>query len=176
MSWTPRDPTGRGEYKNQWKQTQEAGERDKKERKSRVDEKKPKKERERERGGEMSLFSRWPPSSSPPPSTPPSPLGSQVAKAGHRRPSFPSPCWPCWPFQTRSSSSGRTSARRGTKKGSTSERLKASTLAPSTQCTRRTEYSLASSRRFYTKKAKQVLTKWQASNCEAFHMTNEPSD
>lgn len=28
----------------------------------------------------------------------------------------------------------------------------------------------------YKKKAKQVLTKWQASNCEAFHMTNEPSD
>lgn len=26
------------------------------------------------------------------------------------------------------------------------------------------------------KKTKQVLTKWQASNCEAFHMINEPSD
>lgn len=174
MSWTPRDPTGRGSIKiNESKPRKQVRGTKRKERAEWM--KRSQREREREEG-QCLFFSRWPPSSSPPPSTPPSPLGSQVAKAGHRRPSFPSPCWPCWPFQTWSSSSGRTSARRGTKKGSTSERLKASTLAPSTQCTRRTEHSLASSRRFYTKKTKQVLTKWQASNCEAFHMINEPSD
>ena len=63
----------------------------------------------------------------------PFPSGQPGGQAGHRRPSFPSPCWPCWPFQTRSSSGGRTPARRGTKGERTSSVWWPGTRSPSTQ-------------------------------------------
>lgn len=63
----------------------------------------------------------------------PFPSGQPGGQAGHRRPSFPPPCWPCWPVQTPSSSGGRTRARRGHKGGMDGERSKAWHLLRHTQ-------------------------------------------
>lgn len=108
-------------------------------------------EREREKKGKENFsFSHWPSFLCSTTLHAPFPSGRPGGRAGHRRPSFPSPCWPCWPVQTQSSSSGRTPARRGTKGGRTGGVWRRwHTRAPSTQRTRRTEDSLASLRRLF---------------------------
>lgn len=87
----------------------------------------------------------------------PFPSGQPGGQAGHRRPSFLSPCWPCWPFKTRSSSGGRTPARRGTKGGWTSGVWWPGTCSPSTEWRRRTEDGLAS----YWGTAFKKMTVWK---------------
>lgn len=79
----------------------------------------------------------------------PFPSGQPGGQAGHRRPSFPSPCWPCCSFQTQSSSSGRTSAQHDTKEGWTRSVWRPGTRSPSTPRTSWTEDSLTSTRRLF---------------------------
>lgn len=99
----------------------------------------------------------------------PFPSGQPGGQGGHRRPSFPSPCWPCWPFQTQSSSSGRIPARHGTKGGWTSSVWRPGAHSPSTQHTRRTEDSLMSPRRLSRSNCFQEMT--QLCIRVAFYMT-----
>lgn len=95
----------------------------------------------------------------------PFPSGQPGGQAGHRRPSFSSPCWPCCSFQTQSSSSGRTSARRDTKEGWMGSVWRPGTHSPFTPRTSWTEDSLAGSRRIFLK----TKTKNRAQTTKIIH-------
>lgn len=87
----------------------------------------------------------------------PFPSGQPGGRTGHRRPSFPSPCWPCWPFQTQNCSSGRTPARRGTKGDWTRSVWRTGTHSPSTQRTWRAEPGELAEQLFSRKKTQMCV-------------------
>lgn len=134
-----------GEKDKVWKQ-EERG------RKERMREQKAgEKTRVRKRRGNVS-FSRWPASSAPPPSTPPSPLGSQVAGLGTDGPPSLLHAGPAGPSKHEAAVvGGHRPDMVQRKDGQAVFEGLAHTYShtPSTQRTRRTEDSLASSRRLF---------------------------
>lgn len=97
-----------------------------------------KKTREKRRRENVS-FSRWPASSAPPPSTPPSPLGSQVAGLGTDGPPSRLHAGPAGPSKHKTAVVGGHQPDEVQKAEWTSSVWRTGTQSPSTQRTRRAE-------------------------------------